>query len=135
MRTDMPEPSSSRPDLAARHAARLDACWPCVRVESVRVVPTAGAERASALVQLGGLTPADVRVELFEYDATEGKPAALHDQLRMFSTRTYDNGCFVFDVSLPAGDPARPREWMIHVHPSEALEEPRVLFRFRSGAP
>ena len=134
MRSDTPEGSSHRRDIAAHHAARLDACWPFVRVYSVQVTPTESGERARALVQLGGLTPADVRVELLAAEPVEDAPAQ-HGQLRMFSTQAYGNGCFVFDAGLPADDSAQPREWMLHVHPSEAFEEPRVLYRFRSGAP
>jgi len=134
MRSDTPEASFPQRDLAAHHAARLAACWPLVRVCSVKVTPTDAGERACAVVQLGGLTPADVRVELFAAEAGEGTPAQ-HGQLRMFSIQAYDNGCFVFDAGLPPGDSAQPREWMLHVHPSEALEEPRVQYRFRSGTP
>ena len=134
MRSDTPEGASHQREIAAHHAARLDACWPLVRVCSVQVTPTDTGERARALVQLGGLTPADVRVELFAARPAEGAPAQ-HGQLRMFSTQAYGNGCFVFDAGLPADDSAEPREWMLHVHPSEACEEPRVLYRFRSGAP
>jgi len=94
MRSDTPEASFPQRDLAAHHAARLAACWPLVRVCSVKVTPTDAGERACAVVQLGGLTPADVRVELFAAEAGEGTPAQ-HGELRMFSIQAYDNGCFV----------------------------------------
>ena len=132
MRCDIPETALPQRDRAARHAPRLDACWPLVRVFSVTVTPTEVGEQARALVQLGGLTPADVRVELFAAGADERAPEQ-HDELRMFSTQAYGNGCFVFDARLPPGDSARPREWTVHVHPSEAVEEPRVQYHFRSG--
>lgn len=134
MRTDT-DSSSPQRDLAARRAGFVDACWPLVRVESVQVAPTDAGERARALVQLGRLTPADVRVELFAAGAADATPTAQHGELRMFSTQSYDNGAFVFEAILPPGDAARPREWRIHVHPSEASEEPRVQCHFRSGRP
>jgi len=134
MRSDIAEASFPQRDLAARHAARVDACWPLVRVCSVKIMPTDAGERARAVVQLGGLSPADVRVELLAAEAAEGAPAK-DRQRRMFSTQAYGNGCFVFDAAVPPGDSARAREWMLHVHPSEAFEEPRVQYRFRSGAP
>jgi hypothetical protein len=134
MRTDRSEASARRGDPASGHTDRLETCWPLVRVCSVQVTATAAGERARALVQLGGLTPADVRVELFAAGAEESAPAQ-GGQLRMFSAQAYGNGCFVFDAGLPPGDSAGPREWTVHVHPSEGCEEPRVLYRFRSGAP
>ena len=134
MHTDANGTSLPRGDIAARHAARLDACWPLVRVESVDVRPGPAGEHARALVQLGGLTPADVRVELFAAEAPADMPTEQQCQLRMCSTQSYDNGRFVFEATLPAGDEVRAREWMIHVHPSEAFDEPRVHYRFRSGA-
>jgi len=132
MRCDT-EVSSPQRMLAAPHAARLAACWTFVQVRSVRVTPTETGERARALVQLGGLTPADVRVELFAAGSAEAAPAH-HGQFRMFSTQAYGNGCFVFEAGLPPTDGARLREWTVHVHPSEAVEELRVQYRFRSGA-
>jgi hypothetical protein len=53
----------------------------------------------------------------------------------MCSSQGFGNGCFVFDTTLPPHDVAQPHEWLIHVHPTEALEEPRVEHRFRSGEP
>lgn len=132
MHTDAPGTSPPRRDLASRHAARVAACWPLVRVESVDVRPAPAGEHARALVQLGGLTPADVRVELYVADASAALQTAQRGQLRMCSTQSYDNGRFVFEATLPAGDEVC--EWTIHVHPSEASDEPRIHYRFRSGA-
>lgn len=117
------------PTLIARHAARLDRCWPLVRVESVQIMAGAAGDCVHALVQLGGLVPADVRVEVMPVGA-EGVAADSRGERRMFSSHALANGCFVFDVSLPHHDSAEPQEWLIHVHPSEALEEPRVEHRF-----
>ena len=118
------------PALLARHAARFDRCWPLVRVESVQLKAGATGDCACALVQLGGLTPADVRVEIMPAGSGGGTTADAREVRRMFSSHALANGCFMFEVTLPHRDSAAPEEWLIHVHPSEALEEPRVEYRF-----
>jgi len=123
-------PSPATP-LGERHAARLNACWPGVRVDSVQVVPMDAGKRLRALVQLGGLAPADVRVELVPATEAEDERIGTHEGRWMFSSHSLANGCFAFDVTLPLGDSALPDEWVIHVHPIEAHEEPRVEHRFR----
>ena len=50
----------------------------------------------------------------------------------MFSSQAYDNGCFVFEAALPPGDTAQKHDWMIHVHPHEAVDEPRVEYHLRT---
>lgn len=117
--------------LIARHAARLDACWPHVRVESTSVTRGASGECATAVVQLGGLVPADVRVELVSvHDARSASPPPV--ERRMACSHALDNGSFVFEVTLPPHDGVA-REWVIHVHPAEALDEPRVERHFWTG--
>jgi hypothetical protein len=130
----VPNRSSTPSDRIARHAARFDACWPSVHVESVQVTSGLAGELARAVVQLGGLAPADVRVELMPAGAGTAPLLAGHDEERMFSIHALDNGCFVFEATLPHRDTGQPEEWLIHVHPSEALEEPRVEHRFRLDA-
>jgi hypothetical protein len=85
------------------------------------------------VIQLGGLTPADVRVELMPIDP-ELPRADRSTEHRMFSSHAYDNGCFVFEASLPTGDTAQLHDWAILVHPHEAADEPRVEYRFRMPA-
>ena len=133
MPTVDPTNSVTPSEHVARHTARLDACWPHVRVEFVQVHPEAMGHRVRASVQLGGLTPADVRVELIP---RMGSPATAtaSGELRMFSTQTLGNGCFVFEARIPHRDAPAVPEWLIHVHPSEALEEPRVEHPFRIGS-
>jgi hypothetical protein len=99
-------------------------------VKSAHVTPDIAGQCARAVVQLGGLTPADVRVELMPAGATGGSVATPSDERRMFSCQALGNGCFVFETALPHRDVARVHEWLIHVHPSEGLDEPRVEFRF-----
>lgn len=128
-----PDSPLRRPDVAARSAPSIDACWPRVRVESAQIAPGGTGDCARAVIQLGGLTPADVRVELMpispELSSTDS-PA----EHRMFSSHAYDNGCFVFEAPLPTGDTAQMHDWSIHVHPHEAADEPRVEYRFRMPA-
>ena len=130
------ESNSSRTpsDRTARDVARLDACWPCVRVESVQVTPGPDVECARAVVQLGGLAPADVRVELKPAGSGVAGRGPAPDERRMFSSQALENGCFVFEARLPHRDGARPQDWLIHVHPREALEDLRVEYRFRSDS-
>lgn len=117
-------------EILARHAARLNRCWSQVRVNSVQITPGTTGDRIQALVQLGGLTPADVRVELMPMGSGDGITGGSSDELRMFSVHDLANGCFAFEATPRHRDSAQPQDWMIHVHPSEALEEPRVEYRF-----
>ncbi len=117
-------------DLRTRDAARVDACWPHLHVELVQVTSDAAGERARAFVQLGGLTPADVRVELVRTRSGATPAPATHEEHRMFSSHALGNGGFVFEAGLPDHDASKPEEWLIRVHPSETLEEPRVEYRF-----
>ena len=127
-----PETRGSRSGPAARHAARVAECWPSVRVKEAQVTPCESGERARAVVYLGCLTPADVRVELTPARAGMADVAMPPGGHRLFSSQGYGNGCFVFDTTLRAGATARSSDWMLHVHPTEALEEPRVEYRLRS---
>lgn len=120
--------------LAARHVARFDACWPRVSVDAVEVIPGPGGERARAIVQLGGLAPADVRVELVSPALGEARATPADDR-RMHCNHPLGNGAFVFDATLPPHDATRRTEWVIHVHPAEALHEPRVEQHFWSSSP
>jgi hypothetical protein len=119
--------------LAARHVARFDACWPSVRVDAVEVIPGPGGARARAIVQLGGLAPADVRVELVSLASGKATTTPPDDR-RMHCNHPLGNGAFVFDATLPPHDVTRRTEWVIHVHPAEALDEPRVEQHFWSGS-
>lgn len=123
---------SPRTDLTAQHAARVDACWPRVHVEFGQVTADAAGERVRALVQLGGLAPADVRVELVPCGSGAMPARAAREEHRMFSSQALGNGGFVFETRLPGRRPARRQEWLVRVHPSEPFEEPRVEHQFRS---
>jgi len=103
----------------------LDRCWPRVCVETARITPGTSGDCASVVVQLGGLTPADVRVELMKAVPPSGPSA----EYRLFSSHALGNGSFVFEARLPRSDTAKTPEWLIHVHPSEAISEPKVEYR------
>ena len=119
---------SSPSTLPPQYVQLLDTCWPRVCVESADVAPGAGGHLyAHAVVQLGGLRPADVRVELVRIGA--GTAA----ERRMFSDQSYDNGAFVFETSVARTDVSRADHWVIHVHPAEAVDEPQVEFRIPAG--
>jgi hypothetical protein len=128
MSAPSPQVQPSVTDRASRHAARLRACWPSVQVESALLTTSPAGDHGHAVVQLGGLTPADVRVELLPLDPAlaERSPRGGY---RLFSSQAYGNGCFVFEVALPAGSADQGGEWIVHVHPTEADEDTRVEFR------
>jgi hypothetical protein len=128
-----PQVQPSVTDRASRRAARLQACWPAVQVESALLTTSPAGDHGHAVVQLGGLTPADVRVELIPLapELADHSPAGGY---RLFSSQAYGNGCFVFEVALPSGSAARDGEWLVHVHPVEADEGTRVEFRLQPRA-
>ena len=87
MLTVTPETRVSRSDPAAGHAARVAECWPSVRVNEARVTPCASGERARAVVYLGCLTPADVRVELTPARSGAADVAMSRGGHRLFSSQ------------------------------------------------
>jgi len=131
--------SSPRPHSAPRCVPELDTCWQHVQVTSAQISRGGDGDCARAVIQLGGLTPADVRVELVPAAAGAAGPAgaagaAAPHERRMFSSFPYDNGCFVFEASLSPHDAAQVDDWLIHVHPREAVGQPPVTHRVRASA-
>jgi hypothetical protein len=125
---DDPWPTSA---LHPRNGAQIARCWPRVAVSSAEITAGPTATHVRAVLQLGGLTPADVRVELMPAGSAQRSASGAHEgERRMFSEFALANGCFVFETALPLRDSAEPAEWLIHVHPSEAIDGPRVDFRF-----
>src|SRR5690242_9155237 len=102
MSAPTPQVQPSATDRASRRAARVHACWPGVRVESALLTTSADGDHGHVVVQLGGLTPADVRVELIPVDAELAEHCP-RGGYRLFSSQAYGNGCFVFEVALPSG--------------------------------
>ncbi|MGZ8376080.1 MAG: hypothetical protein ACXW0Z_02460 [Gemmatirosa sp.] len=108
-------PVASEPPVSesAWSIAWLSARWPRVQVDLVDVAPDRRGTLVRAIVRLGELTPADVHVELFEDapDDSDPRPGAWP----MWSSRSYDNGSFVFEASVPSA-PA-PDGWLVRVRP------------------
>ena len=132
MPANAPNDSSPQPHSAPRSASELHTCWKRVEVASAQIAREHGGACARAVIQLGGLTPADVRVELVPKDpglADAVTPA----ERRMFSSLPYDNGCFVFEASLAPRDLALAREWSIRVHPHEGVGESPVSYQVRTS--
>jgi hypothetical protein len=94
---------------------------------------SADGDHGHVVVQLGGLTPADVRVELIPVDAELAEHCP-RGGYRLFSSQAYGNGCFVFEVALPSGSADRGSEWIVHVHPVDADEGTRVEFHVQPRA-
>lgn len=102
-------------DSANWSAARQDTCWNAIHVESVAVVLTAAGRRVHAVIQLGGLGPADVRVELVRASA-ESPALPVTGDGRMSTTQSYENGAFVFESAPLPDDVALAGDWMLRVH-------------------
>ncbi len=133
MPATIPDSSSPRPHSAPRCDPELGASWQRVEVTSAQISRAVGVDCARAVIQLGGLTPADVRVELVPADPSlaETAPSA---RRRMFSSYPYDNGCFVFEASLSPRDTAKVRDWLIQVHLRDAGDLSPVIYRVRTSA-
>ncbi len=120
--------------LGGWQAERQHADWPRVHVEGAEVIDRPGGRLVRAVVQLGGLTPVDVHVELIPAsDADAGDLACAADR-RMWSSHAQDNGCFVYESAF-VGPDELPREWLIRVHPTQCGYEPPVMHRIRIAEP
>ena len=130
--------SPSDASLAARErivhsplADRLHADWPYVHVHHVEVVPGSCGRRARAVVQLAGLSPADVQVDLIPAGAAGADSSSCGDARRMWSTQSYENGSFVFEQTLPPLEVDVSRDWLVRILADEALHERPVQHTFR----
>jgi hypothetical protein len=108
--------------VARRAAVAITREWADVHVEyvdlSVRPADSGPPRaRVQACVELGGrLLPADVRVELV---TTAGHGVS---PLRLWSTRSYHNGSYLFEVEAPADRLASAGDLRVHVVPSGGAE-------------
>jgi hypothetical protein len=73
-----------------------------------------------AVVQLGALAPADVRVTVRQPAANLG--AARETPVRLWSAQSYRNGSFVFEASTNASDIADSADLLVSVEPSPARD-------------
>lgn len=115
------------------NADRLRTSWPGVYVDVVEVEPCANGRRVRAVVHLGGLTPADVLVSLTPADTSEAARCAT-DQ-RLWSSESFDNGRFLFERVLSAGEQAAGDAWMVCVRPAEPSTGRPVLYPLRLEPP
>lgn len=125
-----PDGSSPQPHSTPQSASELQTCWKRVEVTSAQISREQGVDCARAVIQLAGLTPADVRVELVPTKPSLADAVAPAER-RMFSSYPYDNGCFVFEASLSPRDVALVREWSIHVHPRDGGARSPVSYHMR----
>lgn len=102
---DLPPPTAASRRGDRSRDAWLRAEWSAVSVREIRVRPqfadAARPLRLEALVHLGRLLPADVRVDA----GVAGDPSRHADggsPLRLWSSRSYRNGSFVFETPLDA---------------------------------
>lgn len=114
-------------------AERLRDGWPRVHIDFVEVEPCAHGCRVRAVIDLGALMPADVRVGLGPANAV-GPCGAHRDDGRMWSSHAYDNGRVVFERMVPPGEDATAGEWVVCVHPAYELPGRPVMYRLRGAA-
>ncbi|KFF50684.1 alpha-glucan phosphorylase [Gammaproteobacteria bacterium MFB021] len=114
-------------EIAAWHHA-IEQAWPALRFGDSRVEAQADGYRFQTWLHLGGLTPDEVRVELYA-EAGADQPAACH-QMSAAPGATPDACEFVAEIETtrPAADyTIRVRPW--HAAVALPLEEPRVLWQ------
>lgn len=121
-------------DSANWCAARQDTCWHAVHVESVAVVSTSAGRRVHAVIQLGGLEPADVRVELTPASGTAAEMQIAGDA-RMCSTQSYENGAFVFESAPLPVETVPAADWMMRVQARDSRAAQPLEHKFRLAGP
>ncbi len=111
---------------------RLLEDWPHVHIDNVETQladhpgehaaadrPDEHAANVRADVDLGGLLPADVRVEL-----APGEPSPDDQRMtpsRLWSTHSYHNGRYAFEASVPAGVLERAGGCVVTVSPAAGV--------------
>ena len=112
-------------------ADRVREDWRHVHVDRVSVFLNKNGRRARAVVQLAGLSPADVQVELIPASAADSDSSVCAEDRRMWNTQSYENGSFVFEQVLPQPDVDVSLEWLVRISADEALREPTIRYAFR----
>jgi hypothetical protein len=110
---------------ATYRAARLHAAWSRVHIDVVETEPSAHGLRVRAVVDLGELTPADVRVNLLPVAAVEA--ATWPADSRMWSCESYANGRVLFERVLSPAANDGDGNWIVAVHPADAITEHPVV--------
>jgi hypothetical protein len=131
-----PEPSPHRhatsddgrrgaPEYAPLDGEWLARRWPGVHVRVAELLSGEGTGGAGpllrAVVQLGTLTPADVRV--FARSAPQAAEPALADELRLASVRSHHNGAVVFEATAAPTVPDTATDLILTVSPAPRLLE------------
>ena len=78
-----------------------------------------GTCRVAAVVRLGRLTPADVRVCLMPVTAGLDDDSTMADADRLWSTACYDTGVYRFEADVPIARLQRAERMKVHVALSE----------------
>jgi hypothetical protein len=120
-------------------AARRRNAWPHVRIDSVLLEPCGTGRRVRAVVQLGGLTPADVHVGLLPAATADPLAKALATDAarscadRMWSAESYGNGVVVFERVIAAAEEAATDSWVVYVTPVDVPGGRPLLYPLRLG--
>lgn len=112
------------PDVERGTPALGDAAWANVRVQRVEVdlgrprpVPP-GQRRVRVDVELGALTPADVRVTLARRGEGTDEPV---EPMQLWCAHTYHNGVYAFEAHVPL-EVLREPGVAVEVEPAEGRE-------------
>ena len=82
-----------------------------------------GMTRVEARIHLGELVPADVCVELVAGEDLGRVPADHRSCRRLCSVQSYDNGTYLFEVSVPTADLSLPVGYAVRVSPTSAFAD------------
>lgn len=94
--------------------------WPAVHIDQVevqRATDCATLAVVRAHVFLGRLLPPDVNVELTREEESES-PRANVTTDRMWTSRAYDNGSYLFEAHVPIARVVSARRMAVHVCPA-----------------
>jgi hypothetical protein len=121
-------PVASEPARRERYGRWVAGRWSGVHVRGAEMVERAHRgtdERAKlrAVVQLGGLTPADVIVTARSADL-ERETA---EEVRLWSVQSHHNGAFVFEAAANARAMDEATDLLVTVEPARPLPGDRVL--------
>ena len=110
-------------DGSSRDGEWLARRWPGVHVRVAELLSCEadGVEKPMlrAVVQLGTLTPADVRVIAGPIAQAVGHPSV--EQLRLMSVRSHHNGAVVFEATAASTDPGTTKDLLVTVWPAPRL--------------
>jgi hypothetical protein len=123
-------PAASEPVRRELYGRWIAGQWSDVQVcgaELVARLRRGAGQRAKvrAVVQLGGLTPADVVVTARSVDPALER--ATEEVVRLWSVQSHHNGAFVFEAAANASAIDDAADLLVTVEPARALPGDRVL--------